>query len=436
MNVNSMEDVPEYQQENLRIEDGYAIIEMKAGDDLKEYNASLLLNQNESLRFIFNLNYTDEIYNFLNFTLKSSEHEPLTIQLAYDAGSRISQKITFYNIRDRLGEFDNYNFMSFELFPNGTLTNNGSSADPKYFPFSDAEVQEDDGKRRLDFKISWKNKVYGEFMVPLNQFAVEAPPTTTTSTTTTSTTTETTSTTRTTKKLVTESTKPSAKQDSSVAKASISETSDVMIWGIGLSIFGILYLIVIGVAAYFYRKKKRELRAKAKTSWSPLATHPKKNPGNIQTTAKPNSKLPTLPPSNPTQPPSAPAKQALVTKSAVPVPTKPTPMIKSAEQTKPTPLTKNVEPAPPVPVAPATNMKSTEAAKPAQRDKKVEPAPVVPSKIPPSQPTQPTTTTTGPKAALQPPPPTKNSDEKKMVEQEIGKPGENYVEFAEMNEKK
>uniref|UniRef100_A0A914QRU8 Uncharacterized protein n=1 Tax=Panagrolaimus davidi TaxID=227884 RepID=A0A914QRU8_9BILA len=218
-----------------------------------------------------------------------------------------------------------------------------------------------------------------------------------------------------------------------------------MIWGIGLSIFAISYLIVIGVAVYFYRKKKRELRAKARTSYSPLAIHPKKNAGNIQTTAKPNSKLPTLPPSNSTQVPSsnalksnppktakplsAPAKQALVTKSAVPAPTKSTPIIKSVEQTKPTQLTKNVEPAP-VPIAAATNVKSTEPAKPAQMTKKVKPAPIVPTAIPPSQPTQPTTT--APKAALQPPPPAKMSDEKKMVEQEFGKPGENYVEFAEM----
>uniref|UniRef100_A0A914QEC0 Uncharacterized protein n=1 Tax=Panagrolaimus davidi TaxID=227884 RepID=A0A914QEC0_9BILA len=169
MNVNSMEDIPEYQQENLRIENEYAIIEMKAGDDFSEYNASLLLNQNESLRFIFNLNYTDQIYNFLNLTLKLSEHEPLTVQLAY-AASRISQKITFYNKRENdnyqtIGEFDNYHFMSFEFFPNGTLTNNGTGAVPKIFPFSDAEVQEEDGKRRFDFSISWKNKVYGEFMI-------------------------------------------------------------------------------------------------------------------------------------------------------------------------------------------------------------------------------------------------------------------------------
>jgi hypothetical protein len=157
-----------------------------------------------------------------------------------------------------------------------------------------------------------------------------------------------------------------------------------------------------------------------------------------------------LPPSNPTQvpssnamksnppktakPPSAPENQALVTKSAVPAPTKPTPMIKSAEPTKLAQLTKIVEPTPvPIAVA-ATNMKSTEPSKPAQMTKKVEPAPVVPTKIPPSQSTQPTTT--GPKAALQLPPPTKKSDEKKMVEQEIGKPGENYFEFAEINEKK
>uniref|UniRef100_A0AC35GIQ4 Uncharacterized protein n=1 Tax=Panagrolaimus sp. PS1159 TaxID=55785 RepID=A0AC35GIQ4_9BILA len=64
--------------------------------------------------------------------------------------------------------------MAFEFFPNGTLTNNGSNSDPVYFPFSDAEVQEDDGKRRFDFSISWKNKMYGEFMIPLNQFAVES----------------------------------------------------------------------------------------------------------------------------------------------------------------------------------------------------------------------------------------------------------------------
>uniref|UniRef100_A0AC35GBR2 Protein kinase domain-containing protein n=1 Tax=Panagrolaimus sp. PS1159 TaxID=55785 RepID=A0AC35GBR2_9BILA len=242
MNVSSMEDVPEYQQENLRIENGYAIIEMKAGDDLEEYNASLLLDRNESLRFIFNFNYTDEIYNFLNLTLNTSENESLTVQLIYGA-TRFFQQITFYNERYPIGTFDNSHFMSFELLPDGTLINNGSNAYPKIFPFSDAEVQEDDGKRHLDFSISWKNKVYGEFMIPLNQFAVEAPPTTTTSTTTTSTTTETTTTTATPKKLATEITKPPTQKESSVAKASISETSDAMIWGIGLSIYVVLYLI-------------------------------------------------------------------------------------------------------------------------------------------------------------------------------------------------
>jgi hypothetical protein len=44
-----------------------------------------------------------------------------------------------------------------------------------------------------------------------------------------------------------------------------------MIWGIGLSIYVVLYLIVIGVAVYFYRKKMRELRAKARTSFSPVS---------------------------------------------------------------------------------------------------------------------------------------------------------------------
>uniref|UniRef100_A0A914Q6Y7 Uncharacterized protein n=1 Tax=Panagrolaimus davidi TaxID=227884 RepID=A0A914Q6Y7_9BILA len=415
---------------------------MKAGDDLKEYNASFLLNQNESLFFMFNVTYADEIANYFNLTLNSSELESITIPLMYKGDSYTKQVFIYYE--GLIGAFADSHSMEFEFLPNGTLTNNGSNVIPKKFPFSGVEVQEDDGKRRIDFKISWENKVYGEFMIPLSQFADEAPPTTTTSTTTASTTTETTTTITTPKKPITESTKPSTKKESSVAKASISETSDAMIWGIGLFIFAILYLIVIGVAAYFYRKKKRELRAKAKTSYSPLATHPKKNGGNIQTTAK----LPTLPPSNPTKVPSsnalksnppktaksstAPAKQALVTKSAIPVPAKPNPMIKSAEQTKLTPLTKNVETAP-VPKAAATNMKSAEPAKPSQMDKKVEPAPI-PTKIPPSQPTQPTTT--APKAASQLPPPTKSSDEKKMIGTEFGKPGENYVEFATMNEKK
>uniref|UniRef100_A0A914RAY7 Uncharacterized protein n=1 Tax=Panagrolaimus davidi TaxID=227884 RepID=A0A914RAY7_9BILA len=440
MNVTSIEDVPETQKENLRIENGYAIIEMKAGDDLKEYNASFLLNQNESLIFVFNVTYNDTFQNYLNLTLNSSDNVNSTmISLKY--GNFFSSVIFMFQ-ESGIGTFADTHSMTFELLPDGTLTNNGSrsSAIPKIFPVSDAEIQEDNGKRRIDFLISWKNKVYGEFMIPLNQFAVEVPPTTTTSTTTTSTTTETSTTTTTPKKLVTENTKPSTKKKSSVAKASISETSDEMIWGIGLFIFAVLYLIVIGVAVYFYRKKKRELRAKARTSYSPLATHPKKNGGNIQTT-----KLPNLPPADATQvpsnalksnplktakPPSAPAKQALVTKSAVPVPTKPTPMIKSAEQTKPTPLTKNVEPAP-VPKAAATNMKSTEPAKPAQLTEKVEPAPIVPTKIPPTQPT-----TTGPKPASQLPPSTKSSDEKKMTGTEFGKPGENYVEFATLNEKK
>uniref|UniRef100_A0AC35GHW5 Uncharacterized protein n=1 Tax=Panagrolaimus sp. PS1159 TaxID=55785 RepID=A0AC35GHW5_9BILA len=178
MNVSSMEDVLEYQQENLRIENEYAIIEMKAGDDLEEYNASLLLDRNESFIFIFNLNYTDEIYNFLNLTLNTSEDELVTIQLAYEAASRLYQKVTFYNKRDLIGLFDNSDSMAFELLPDFTLTNNGSNVVPKKFPFFGADVQEEDGKRRIDFSISWKNKVYGEFMIPLNQFAVESPPTT------------------------------------------------------------------------------------------------------------------------------------------------------------------------------------------------------------------------------------------------------------------
>uniref|UniRef100_A0AC35GV62 Uncharacterized protein n=1 Tax=Panagrolaimus sp. PS1159 TaxID=55785 RepID=A0AC35GV62_9BILA len=98
MNVNSTEDVPETQKENLKIENGYAIVEMKAGNDFNEYNASLLLDRNESFIYIFNLNYTDDIYNFLNLTLNTSKDEPLTIQLAYAAGSRLYQQITFYNM--------------------------------------------------------------------------------------------------------------------------------------------------------------------------------------------------------------------------------------------------------------------------------------------------------------------------------------------------
>uniref|UniRef100_A0A914P8F6 Uncharacterized protein n=1 Tax=Panagrolaimus davidi TaxID=227884 RepID=A0A914P8F6_9BILA len=269
-NVTSIEDVPEYQQENLRIENGYAIIEMKAGDDFNEYNASLLLDRNESFIFIFNVTYDDKIANYINLTLNSSEPEStIMIPLLYTALSAI-KKIYFINNGDPIGAFADSDSMAFELFPNGTLTNNGTSAIPKIFPFSDAEIQEEDGKRRFDFSISWEDKVYSEFMIPLSQFAVESPPTTTTSTTTTSTTTETPTTTTTPKKLITENTKPSTKNGSSVAKASISETSDAMIWGIGLSIFAILYLVVIGVAVYFYRKKKRELRAKARTSYSPV----------------------------------------------------------------------------------------------------------------------------------------------------------------------
>uniref|UniRef100_A0AC35G6W2 Uncharacterized protein n=1 Tax=Panagrolaimus sp. PS1159 TaxID=55785 RepID=A0AC35G6W2_9BILA len=104
-------------------------------------------------------------------------------------------------------------------------------------------------------------------------------------------------------------------------------------------------------------------------------------------------------------------------------------MIKTVEQTKPTQMDKKVEPAP-VPMAPATNMKNAEPAKPSQMDKKVVPAPI-PTTIPRSQLTQPTTT--APKPASQP---TKKPDEKKMVGKEFGKPGENYIEFARINEKK
>uniref|UniRef100_A0A914QRJ3 Uncharacterized protein n=1 Tax=Panagrolaimus davidi TaxID=227884 RepID=A0A914QRJ3_9BILA len=162
MNVNSMEDVPETQKENLRIENGYAIIEMKAGDDFNEYNASFLLDRNESLIFVFNVTYDGAFQNYFNLTLYSSDNvNPTMISLKY--GDFFSSVIFMFQGYP-IGTFDNSDSMAFELLPDGTLTNNGTGAIPKIFPFSDAEVQED-GKRRIDFSISWKNKVYGEFMV-------------------------------------------------------------------------------------------------------------------------------------------------------------------------------------------------------------------------------------------------------------------------------
>uniref|UniRef100_A0AC35FCC1 Uncharacterized protein n=1 Tax=Panagrolaimus sp. PS1159 TaxID=55785 RepID=A0AC35FCC1_9BILA len=144
---------------------------MKAGDDFNEYNASLLLDRNESFIFIFNFTYADEIKNYFNLTLNTSANVNSTIiSLKYEADSDYT-KVKFSYKGDGIGSFSNPHSMAFELLPDGKLTNNGSSAVPKIFLFSDAEIQEEDGKRRLDFSISWKNKVYGEFMIPLNQFA-------------------------------------------------------------------------------------------------------------------------------------------------------------------------------------------------------------------------------------------------------------------------
>uniref|UniRef100_A0A914QBC5 Uncharacterized protein n=1 Tax=Panagrolaimus davidi TaxID=227884 RepID=A0A914QBC5_9BILA len=165
INVNSTEDVPETQKENLRIENGYAVIEMKEDGDFNEYNASLLLDRNESFIFIFNITYDDEIKNYLTLTLNTSANVNSTmISLMCDAKSEFTQVMFWYK-RDLIGLFDNSDSMAFELLPDGTLTNNGSNVIPKKFPFSGAEIQEEDGKRRIDFSISWKNKVYGEFMI-------------------------------------------------------------------------------------------------------------------------------------------------------------------------------------------------------------------------------------------------------------------------------
>uniref|UniRef100_A0AC35F2D6 Uncharacterized protein n=1 Tax=Panagrolaimus sp. PS1159 TaxID=55785 RepID=A0AC35F2D6_9BILA len=141
----------------------------------------------------------------------------------YKGDSYTKQVFVYYE--GLIGAFADSHSMAFEFLPDGTLINNGSNADPKHFPLSGAEVQEADGKRHFDFKVTWENEVYGEFMIPLSQFAVEVPPTTTTSTTTPSTTTETITTTTTPKKLITENTKSSTKKEP-VAEASISGTSD------------------------------------------------------------------------------------------------------------------------------------------------------------------------------------------------------------------
>jgi hypothetical protein len=187
INPDTMDDVfLESQKEHLSIVNTKAIIDLKEGRT--NYTASFLLDPTAPVKFSFNAFTRENLVSAeMNLTLHSEPEMLLICFKIFNSPDGMYVRGCNATIPIHITADDSF---SFTFGHDGTLTFNGHIIATLSNKIFESEL-EGNGKRQLDFELSAEVKpldgklVDVKFRIPLEIFAVDAPPTTTTTTTTT-----------------------------------------------------------------------------------------------------------------------------------------------------------------------------------------------------------------------------------------------------------